>query len=456
MTQALDVGRKQRLRAAIAEFLQERLQTRLDKLSEDDPRRGELIAQFQPDAWLEDAARRVGQIQAVTHALKPMHPDARGTNLYVEPAQLPEHELVGSHVLKRGFASDVVGNAAALDVYKFLKLTVDGRSLLDGLVADDPAALQALSENAQKAGQWKAAFVGLTQARVGGVSSHTRAKQLYWLVGEDAVDDAQFHLLAPLYATSLAHAVYGVLHGDRYGDANKAARAARREGIMHDGVLHEYPGLAVQKLGGTKPQNISQLNSERGGVNYLLASLPPMWQPRALRQPWGVRSIFEGMFTQREGVVPIVRALLRFLEADPPSNLDTRNRVGSYVSNLIDELVALAGELRSGWPDGWTVDERCDLVRDEQLWLDPMRAEQDAVFRAEWFAMDWPDKIGHRFGNWLNDQLRGRLPVGDAEQRQWKRELLVDETEDGWAMHLHGERIRLDAPRYVPTRRGVI
>src|SRR5256885_1473612 len=93
---------------AIATFIQERLKAKLDKLAEDDLKRQELLAQHQRDTWMEDAARRVTQIQAVTHSLKPIHPDARGTNLYVEPASLPALQELGSHALGQSFAGDVV------------------------------------------------------------------------------------------------------------------------------------------------------------------------------------------------------------------------------------------------------------------------------------------------------------------------------------------------------------
>lgn len=446
--------RKSQIKGVIQAFLQDRLQAKLDKLPDDDPKRTEQIAQHQPAAWVEDAARRVTQIQAVTHSLKPIHPDARGTNLYVSPSTLTAHDLVGSHVLGDRFASDVVGNAAALDVYKFLKLEVDGRSLLDWLLADDPDVLRALSDDPDQARQWRAAFAGLVQGGDDVASSHSKAKQLYWLTGGDASDDAQYHLLAPLYATSLAHSVHGVLNEDRYGDANKAAREARRKNEWHDGSLRVYPALAVQKLGGTKPQNISQLNSERGGVNYLLGSLPPQWQSQPLPQPWNMVSIFDSLLLRQEGVHQTAQAFLYFLQGHPPENKHTRNREKAYVGSLIDDLVLLASRLQQAWPDGWTADSRCTLVRAEQLWLDPMRCLQDEAFYLEWQWMDWPDQIGHRFGNWLNAQLDGALPVGEVEHRQWKKELLLDESEGGWAQQLHEWRTRMKTPHWIPARQG--
>lgn len=434
-------------REAIHTFLQERLNAKLEKLKADeDGKRTELIAQHQPSAWLEDAARRVQQIQAVTHSLKPIHPDARGTNLYVEPHTLPLLAELGSHALGERFVGDVVGNAAALDVYKLLKLEVNGRSLLTALLAQDADALAALHANPAQAQALRDAFVSLTQPRAESPSSHTLAKQLYWLTGSDACDDAHYTLLAPLYATSLAHAVHAQVQEDRFGEANKAARQARRERKMQDGVFHDYPGLAVQNMGGTKPQNISQLNSERRGMSYLLSSLPPQWQSSAVRLPVHATSVFDRLFIARPEVRRTVRALRMFLESNPDANLATRDRREELLDALVDELVSLAAELQEILPPGWSRDDErfADLHRSEQLWLDPLRAEQpdEADFAREWLQMDWPAAVGQRFANWLNAQLRGKLPVGDAEARAWQKELLTDE--DGFQQQLRALRQRLD------------
>ena len=181
MPNAPVTGCKAGFRAAIDQFLLERLQSKLEKLRPDDPLRDNLVGSFQRDAWLANAAKRVEQIQAVTHSLKPIHPDARGTNLYVEPASLPPLQEVGSHVLGSAFTGDVVGNAAALDVYKLLKIEVKGRSLLAALLAEDEAAIQALHDDLEQAKSLRDAFVGLTQPRADRPSSHERAKQVYWL-----------------------------------------------------------------------------------------------------------------------------------------------------------------------------------------------------------------------------------------------------------------------------------
>ena len=449
MSEAPETGGKAGYRAAISAFLQERLQAKLDKLKPDDPQRDEVIASFAHDVWLACAAKRVEQIQAVTHSLKPIHADARGTNLYVEPRTLPPLAELGSHALGERFVGDVVGNAAALDVYKMLKLEVNGRSLLTALLAQDADALAALHTDPAQAQALRDAFVSLTQPRAEGPSSHTLAKQLYWLTGTDACDDAHYTLLAPLYATSLAHAVHAQVQEDRFGEANKAARQARRERKVHDGVFHDYPGLAVQNMGGTKPQNISQLNSERRGMNYLLSSLPPKWKVNAQRFPTHADSVFTRYFDSRPLVRQTVKTLRRYLESNPNPVKDTRDHRKELVDMLVDEMVNMAAELQHALPPGWTLDDPrfSALNEDEQTWLDALRAElpEEDDFANRWLAMEWPDAIGTRFGNWLNARLEGKLSFSDIEFRAWKKELLTDE--DGFSQQLRERRKRIRAAR---------
>lgn len=444
--------RRAAFREAIETFLKERLDAKLDKLAADDPKRAELIAQHRLHTWLDDAARRVAQIQAVTHSLKPIHPDARGTNLYRAPASLPAHTEVGTHALAGGHSGDVVGNAAALDVYKLLKLDVGGRALLDWMQANDADLLAALHDDPAVAHEWVRAFTAITHPRSETFASHTRAKQLYWLAGDDPMDDGHYHLLAPLYASSLAHAVFEAIEEDRFGEAGKAARQARREQRDHDGGYRDYPDLAVQKLGGTKPQNISQLNSERRGGNYLLASLPPSWKTRAVRAPWHVDSVLP-RFGRREEVRKAVRELRDFLTGNPPPTMDTRNRRDAWLDRLIDELVDFAQPLQATLPPGWTRDTDCRLAESEKLWLDPGRATapapDDADFATTWRVMDWPAEIGKRFANWLNAELGQQLPLGDIEARQWQDELLLHED---WTGTLQAHRRTAGAPTYIPVR----
>ena len=403
-------GRQAELRSLIEGFLSERLNAKLEKLAEDDPKRAALREQFVPATWLEEAARRVGQIQAVTHSLKPIHPDARGSSLFREPGSLAPLSEVGSHSLGAVFDTDVVGNAAALDVYKFLKLKHEGQSLLTLAMVADVDFGAALADDPTTAQAWMAAFAGLAEPR-GTFSSHTQAKQIYWPIGADPHDDASYHLLAPLYPTSLVHRVYQTLQDDRFSEDAKAARKARKAGEWHARPVREYPNLAVQKLGGTKPQNISQLNSERRGDNGLLASLPPVWRSLTVRPLYGVDSLFN-VYRWRREVRVLAKDLRRFLESDPTRNKETRMHREALVDALLDELIQFTAEVRT-LDAGWSRDPQCDLPPAHCAWLDPDTTET----RPD----DVSDRLASDFANWLNAQLRDPLPIGDPEYLYWRK-----------------------------------
>lgn len=428
-------SRSGRFRAAIADFIEARREAKL-KGTDDD---ADMAAKYEYATWLADATRRVSQIQAVTHVLKATHPDARGSSLHVRPDSLPPHEEVGSHTLGADFAEDVVGNAAALDVFKFLKLEMDGRRLLDWMQDGDPDLRAALHADSALAQVWMEAFGNLVRTEAV-PASHEAAKQLYWLVGDDATDDDGHHLLQPMFSSSLAHAVHGELQDARFGEDNKAARQAFRNKQPHDAPYRDYRNLATRKLGGTKPQNISQLNSERGGTNYLLASLPPAWDVERPKKLLNIDSAMQRL-TWVAGVRDNVTQLTDFLLGNPPINDKTRTFRRRIEQELGAQLALYAAEIWARTEPGWTRDDLCTLPMHQKIWLDPGRAEDiardpldpdldddDREFHAAFVFGDWPDQVASDFANWVNERLReaGLTTVGDPEYRHWAQQAIIE------------------------------
>jgi CRISPR-associated protein Csy1 len=419
-------------------------------------RRAELVEKYQLAGIVEKGVRVAKDIAVASHIAKGVHPDLRvktATNLAVNFSELPQLNVLGSHVLSddeklHDTTGDGAKNAAAYELYLLLECRFEGQKLIDLLRCKDPDAIEAMNSSVQL-DDAAVLCIQLLEPKCPAVSANTLSKQLYWLTGSDACDDTHYTLLAPLYATSLAHAVHAQVQEDRFGEANKAARQARRERKMHDGVFHDYPGLAVQNMGGTKPQNISQLNSERRGMNYLLSSLPPKWKVNAQRFPTHADSVFTRYFDSRPLVRQTVKTLRRYLESNPNPVQDTRDHRKELVDVLVDEMVNMAAELQHALPPGWTLDDPrfSALNEDEKTWLDALRAElpEEDDFANRWLAMEWPEAIGTRFGNWLNARLEGQLSFSDIEFREWKKELLTDE--DGFSQQLRERRKRIRAAR---------
>lgn len=423
--------RAKQFRSAIAAFIEERRDAKLKGNDSDN----EAAVKYEYAIWLADAARRVSQIQAVTHVLKATHPDARGSSLHVVPATLPPHAEIGSHLLGDFFAEDVVGNAAALDVFKFLKTEVEGKRLLEWMQAADADLQQALSEDAETAKVWMQAFSNLVRED-NTFSSHEMAKQVYWLAGEEPADDGEYHLLQPMFSSALAHVVHADIQDVRFGEANKIARQARRDKAPYDTIYRNYLDLAVRKLGGTKPQNISQLNSERGGVNYLLASLPPHWTDNKRIKLLYVDSVLSA-FRWFDEVPDLLNALAELLLSDPDKIKETREKREALEQGLGQQLALFRQSICLSQEPGWTRNPACQLPQCEKLWLDPERIQlpvreshltDDEAFNSAYTWGDWPDEVASCFANWLNEYLRnkGLVAVGDVEYKHWAKQAVVD------------------------------
>ncbi|RDH43675.1 type I-F CRISPR-associated protein Csy1 [Zooshikella ganghwensis] len=416
----MDETLKKTAQIEIKGYIEGRLHEKLNALKENQyDKREQLIAQYQKSTWLENAAKRVEQIQLVTHAVKYSHPSAKGSSHYLEVnSSLQQHALLTTHSIGDERREDVVGNAAALDVYKFLTIDIQGKPLLTRLLNDEIEVKAALSEDTKISEQLAAAFKGITLSR-GVVASHKLVKQIYFPIAEQ-----NYHLLSPLYPTCLVQAVYDKIRNDRFGDEAKAAREARFERKMHDNGYNEYPNLVIQKFGGTKPQNISQLNSQRYGESWLLASCPPIWKSQPVKPPISLTSVFsKGL--RRKSINERVKLLRKFLTKTKYNNVAIRDKRAQLVQNIIDDILQYAASVQRHKP-GWSADTQCNLNIAEQYWLDPYRADSDKAFKEKRMLTNWEETVCEGFAKWLNHKLsvNGGLMVGDDEFYFWEKTFL--------------------------------
>lgn len=370
---------------------------------------------FAPANWLDDAAKRAKQITLVTHAPKFTHGDAKGSGVMSKP------ELAQSGYLCTGsvpeLVIDVVGNAAALDVANLLLLSADGEKLVDLLARGDDSPLRPFARDETQLAEW---LSGFKLALDGGEpSSHPLAKQIYFPTGEG------YHLLGALFATSLTQALHERIDNERFAEEAKQARAARRTHSPHAKTVVEFPQLAVQTFGGTKPQNVSLLNSGRRGKAYLLNSQPPRWKTQD-KPPADDQAFWRQFgYLVREQVKELKYYLLSVVDCD--STLAIRDRRAELVAELVAELHQFAARIQYRTP-GWTLDKGCQLSLHMAHWLDPKREDADFVASRE--RNDWQSGVGDQFARWLNALLQHtQLQMKDTEHSVWRkivsRELLL-------------------------------
>lgn len=378
--------------------------------------RNALEQRYEVRNWLTDAAARAGQISLVTHAAKYTHSDVKGSSVYAAPHN--EERYLSTATLTKP-AVDAVGNAAALDVAKLLQTEYEGDSLLTCLQRQDFSPLAELAANDEQLEQWVAGFnKALVDKQP---TSHKLAKQVYF-----PLEGGGYHLLSPLFSSSLAQAMHERLVEARFGEEVKEANQARKAERWHPHRLTYYPQTAVLSMGGTKPQNISYLNSTRAGRVWLLSCQPPAWKTLA-KPPYHCKSLFDKQgpfhYLASGKALALKRFLLSVQERD--NTAEIRRQRQAYIDEIIDILFNVAVDIqREAWR-GWSDNPDCELKQAHQLWLDPYRTKDDELFRAERDKGDWQVDIADDFAVWLNYQLRDdRLRVGMVERREWRTQQL--------------------------------
>lgn len=393
------------------------------------------IAKFEYNTWLSRTARIASNIQLTTHPIKATFPD-----IHIKDASSPlflTNELrklneVGSHLLEKDII-DGTGDAAALSAARFLyQVIFEEMPLIHWVLMEDSDLSLALGEKGNELiDRFKKAW-----RKNEAPKSHAMAKQIYWLAKEDPTEDDSYHLLQPLFSSSLAQAIHNNIQKVRFREDNKEARKAWRQNTPHDLPYQEYRNLAVRKLGGTKPQNISQLNIERGGINYLLSSLPPKWNRENRIRVMKANSALDS-FQWFEDVRDLLNSLVDLLRSNPAPIKDVRKAREELEQALFHRLTLFAEAIRSTQEPGWTRSSDCLLPLCEKLWLDPERTqipiretnqEEDTNFNSDYHQGDWIDDVARRFANWLNSRLyeSGLTTVGDIEYKHWARQALVE------------------------------
>lgn len=258
---------------------------------------------FTLDVWLPNASKRAGQISISTHPCTFSHPSSRkNKNGDVTPI-IAENKQRNDGFLRTGnveVQSDALGNAAALDVHKFLNLKMpDGKLLLEHIKNDTELAKSLLKIKSKKYEVLKDEFLEMINSSSELVTS-SKIKQVYFPVKNS------YHQLSILSNSSMVYDLRKRLDKIRFGDELKLLREKRKKNEYSEEGYREIYGLTTIGYGGTKPQNISVLNSQNGGKSQLLNSMPPELKQRNIKfpkrdffsesiNPWRFKSIFDDL-----------------------------------------------------------------------------------------------------------------------------------------------------------------
>ena len=378
--------------------------------------------------WMQDAAERMaGQLRFGTHISKGIHPGSKGDNLNFQSKAPLYDGLVGSQTLA-DLPVDANGSAAALPLAAFFETWVDegqGIKIRTLIQAQHPSIERAFSPDEELSKAYLRRFKAALDNTVDNPATHERNKQLLWPLSNAITGDA-YIAIVPLYPSALVSQFFTKINNARFSDENKLARDSRRKKPAERQAYLSIPDIAVVRLGGTKPQNISQLTSKQSGRNYLLSALPPIINPTEnYRLNKSQKTLFESRLVQCCGL-----GLKQLYEAvsDENNNIEIRNKRKDALDLILSSIFKLAETIRITFSPGWSKDFQLNLA--EKYWLDPDRSDLEGEddFAEARQKTDWQDDIVTNFSLWLNQRLQKKFndiasQFGDAEDTEWQREI---------------------------------
>src|SRR5690606_31155764 len=232
---------------------------------------------FSLQEWLPDAAKRVAQLSMVSHPSKFSHPSAKTSSVIAQAKYKADGYWRSGNV---DYPLDVFGNAAAMDVFKFLSLNLtEQHTVLDGFEQKDVQLRKKLEQASLDFETLRQAFLVIKNGDHSNKTDHL-IKQVYF-----PIKDADYHLLSVLTPSGLITKLKQAIDAMRFSEATKNAKENRKKNEHDEQGYADIYELTVTAYGGTQPQNVSVLNSQNAGRAYLLPSYPPVLEKRTVRLP---------------------------------------------------------------------------------------------------------------------------------------------------------------------------
>jgi len=237
-----------------------------------------------------------------------------------------------------------------------------------------------------------------------------------------------------------------MIEGLIFSPQNKEALEAKRLNKPHEGIACYYGDIAIYRLGGGHPENISELARQRKNRNYLLPSLPP--KMKTIRkfhvlvksdQLWTQFLYFDGV-PEFGSVNTLIGELAKAMRPKEKEDMRRKQFREALVQLLGGQLAVFSEFVETQTPPGWTRSPSCELDINEKLWLDSRRValpkredteehlQEDLEFEEAYHSGEWADQVAGRFASFVNTQLRkvGVEAVGDKEYFSLARQAVIE------------------------------
>lgn len=362
--------------------------------------------EFSRQIWLPNASKRAKQISMATHPCTFSHPSARKNKNGYVTSIIAKADYRDDGFLRTGnveVQKDALGNAAALDVHKFLTLIMpDGKQLIEHIQEESALARSILTIHTKSYDELRDEFLAMVTSSTELVTS-SKIKQVYFPVEES------YHQLSILINSGMLFELRKRLNKIRFGADEeekkglKELRAKKRNFEFSEKGYSEIYDLTTIGYGGTKPQNISVLNSKNGGKAQLLYSMPPTLDKRDFYFPK------TNFFKESISIWEFKKTFfaLDILYKTDYNNKNIREARDAYYGEIIDKVIAKMWAIRSVSIEQYYV-KNSKLKEYQKIWLheeyQEKREQED----------EWLDKVIQEIARWIID-VGYKKVIGEKE-----------------------------------------
>ncbi|ENU25384.1 CRISPR type I-f/ypest-associated protein csy1 [Acinetobacter proteolyticus] len=341
---------------------------------------------FSLNEWLPDAAKRVTQLAMVSHPSKFSHPSAKTSSLIAKAKHCNDGYLRSGNV---EYSLDVFGNAAAMDVFKFLSLPLTEKmTVLDGFEQDNQE-LRALITHVDLNFEALSSEFLKIKAADHSVKTDPLVKQVYF-----PINQSEYHLLSLLTPSGLITRLKQAIDAMRFSEETKKSKELRKKN-EHDEVGYaDIFDLTITAYGGTQPQNVSVLNSQNAGRAYLLSSCPPVFESRNIKLP--SHDFFQQCLYRKKFGTEFEKLKKYVAEIN---NQYIRKKIKKLLRQIVGVILFHAFCVRQN-EKGWSKKEHYkSLSLEQKIWLD------DAYLDVREIENEWRYEIARRIAKWILDSF---------------------------------------------------
>ena len=337
--------------------------------------------------------------------------------------------LLSTSSLKRKLTLDLAhNNGTLISVSRFLALELSGKIIFDCALENDFYFLNPFKKNDNQLKEWGSNIQNLIEvAKEREEKTADKAKQLYFPLNNDL---KKYHLITPLFASSLCNEVDTVISNLKYKEQKEINKYKnhkkdnKKSPKYHQSLYVDYPNLAVQNFGGEHAKNISMLNANRSGKCYLFSTQPPTWQNQ-LKPPTNKKSMFDNYY-YLSNTSDNIKYLVAFLLRNENINLSIRDPkkqewLEKWTANIVGDFWFFVGNIHN-ISSGWSSKDGIKLKAAHQYLLDPYRKDEE--FQAKRKDIDWQKIVVNDFSAWLNKQLTSKDKKFTPQKeysRTWKK-----------------------------------